>query len=132
MKMPFDFMLRMGIWTENFALPAVIAECMMQSYPLSTSPHVCGPIRLFPNWPADKPAEFCTLRATGAFLVSARIEEGVVVWVEITSEKGKDLRLINPWPGPAQCINETGVTVLDARLIELPTKPGQTLRFQPA
>ena len=35
----FDFMAPMGIWFENFALPVVINECLMQSY------H--GEIRLF-------------------------------------------------------------------------------------
>ena len=37
----FDFMMRLGFWTENFALPAVLNECMMQSY--------TGAIHLFPN-----------------------------------------------------------------------------------
>ncbi|MCX5771067.1 MAG: hypothetical protein NTZ09_12470, partial [Candidatus Hydrogenedentes bacterium] len=60
---PFDFMRPMGIWFENFALPVVINECLLQSY--------TGTLRLFPNWPADKAAEFSTLRAVGAFLVSS-------------------------------------------------------------
>ena len=50
----FDFMAPMGIWFENFALPVVITECLMQSY------H--GEIRLLPNWPDDKKAEFHSLR----------------------------------------------------------------------
>ncbi|MBW7459917.1 hypothetical protein K0U00_38240, partial [Paenibacillus sepulcri] len=64
----FDFMSGMGIWFENFALPAVINECLLQSYN--------GELRLFPNWPKDKRAEFHTLRAVGGFLVSASVEAG--------------------------------------------------------
>ncbi len=104
----FDFMSRMGIWFENFALPAVINECLMQS--------VGGVIRLFPNWPAGKPARFQTLRAVGAFLVSAATGKDGVEWVEIRSEAGQPLRLINPWTG---------------ELIERVTKPGEVLVVQP-
>ena len=37
----FDVVERVGIWSENFALPAVLNECMLQSY--------SGKIHLFPN-----------------------------------------------------------------------------------
>lgn len=37
-------MSRVVIWLENFALPAIINECLMQSYN--------GILRLFPNRPA--------------------------------------------------------------------------------
>ena len=40
---PYDYMARMGIWFENFSLPVVINECLLQSY--------TGELRLFPNWP---------------------------------------------------------------------------------
>ena len=52
-------MRNMGIWFENFGLPVVINECLLQSYD--------GALRLFPNWPLDRAAEFRTLRAVGAF-----------------------------------------------------------------
>ncbi len=106
-ELPFDFMARMGIWCENFALPAVINECLLQSY--------TGALRLFPNWPVDQRAEFHNLRAVGAFLVSASFEAGAVQWIEILSEAGHSLRLMSPWePG---------------RVIDQPTRPGQRLRF---
>ena len=75
--LPFDFMAPMGIWLENFALPVVINECLLQSYN--------GEIRLFPNWSLERRAEFHTLRAVGAFLVSAACDKGEVQWVEIES-----------------------------------------------
>lgn len=105
----FDFMARMGVWFENFALPVVVNECLLQSY--------TGILRLFPNWPAEMRAEFRTLRAVGAFLVSARWEDGKVQWVEIYSEAGSPLRLYDPWNA--------------GRVIERETRAGETVRLTP-
>ena len=85
----FDYMGKMGIWFENFALPTVINECLMQSYN--------GTISLFPNWNKNKKASFSTLRAVGAFLVSAKCGNGEVECVTIKSEKGINCKIINPW-----------------------------------
>ena len=49
-------------------------------------------LRFFPVWPRDKDAQFTRLRARGAFLVTARLKNGVVEGVTITSTKGTDLR----------------------------------------
>jgi len=86
---PYDFMRENGIWFENLALPAVINECLLQSY--------SGTIQLFPNWPLAVKAEFYNLRAVGGFLVSAGCEGGSVQWVRIHSESGAHLRLASPW-----------------------------------
>lgn len=115
----FDFMARMGVWFENFALPVVINECLLQSYN--------GELRFFPNWPAGKPAEFHHLRAVGAFLVSARHADGLVLWIEIFSEAGTELVLHNPWPTA-----RIGGQEWTDRVIRIATTPGQTLRFQPS
>jgi alpha-L-fucosidase 2 len=85
----FDFMMRMGLWCENFAVPAVLNECMLQSY--------TGTIRLFPNTLNLGPVSFENLRAVGAFLVSAAYDGEHVVRFEIFSEKGENLRFVNPW-----------------------------------
>jgi hypothetical protein len=85
----FDFMTRMGIWTENLSLPAVLNECMLQSY--------SGILRLFPNTAKLGPARFRNLRARGAFLVSAAWDGKQVSPVEILSEKGGVAYLANPW-----------------------------------
>ena len=84
----FAFMAPMGIWFENFALPAVINECLMQSYD--------GVIRLFPNWDKTKDASFSTLRAVGAFLVSCRLVDGKIEHLEIISEQGSPCTIENP------------------------------------
>ncbi len=89
----FDFMMHLGLWTENFALPAVLNECMMQSY--------TGTIRLFPNTRNLGKARFRNLRAAGAFLVSASFDGRAVSQVSILSEKGKPVRLATPWKNAA-------------------------------
>jgi hypothetical protein len=96
----FDYMVSMGIWFENFALPAVINECLMQSY--------TGTIHLFPNWDKNKKAEFSTLRAMGAFLVSSSVSGGEVEYVDIFSEKGEECKIKNPWQGSRVSIERSG------------------------
>jgi hypothetical protein len=85
----YDTWMRMGIWVENLALPAVLNECLLQSY--------SGTIRLFPNTLHLGPARFRNLRAVGAFLVSAEWDGRVVSPVTIFSEKGRPVRLSSPW-----------------------------------
>ncbi len=87
----FDFMMRMGVWTENLALPAVLNECLMQSYTQT--------IRLFPNTRNLGSARFQNLRAAGAFLVSASFDGRRILQVSLLSEKGKPVRIANPWRG---------------------------------
>lgn len=119
----FDFMRPMGVWFENFALPVVLNECLMQS---------CnGTIRLFPNWPLERPASFATLRAVGAFLVSASCANGEIGQVEILSEAGTLLRVLNPWKTGARVIASTGETVVKEETVEIPTKAGETIRLLP-
>jgi hypothetical protein len=85
----FDFMMRMGLWCENFTVPVVLNECMLQSY--------TGTIRLFPNTLNLGPAGFENLRAVGAFLVSAAYDGTSVIRFEVFSEKGGKLLFVNPW-----------------------------------
>lgn len=121
---PFDFMRNMGIWFENFALPVVINECLLQSYD--------GVLRFFPNWPLDRAAEFRTLRAVGAFLVSAACAAGAVQWIEVQSEAGATLRLLSPWPA-TRCRRGDGTEdVASGPLIEMATAPAEVIRFAAA
>jgi len=77
--------------TEQFSVvPCTLQEMLFQSYD--------DVLRFFPNWPRDKDARFGTLRACGAFLVSAELKNGAVGNVKILSEKGRDCTLANPWP----------------------------------
>ncbi|HET6294388.1 MAG TPA: hypothetical protein VFG33_13480 [Kribbella sp.] len=119
----FDFMSRGGIWVENFALPGVINECLLQSYD--------GVLRLFPNWPRAVDASFTTLRAAGAFLVSATLRDGVIEELRILSETGADLQLELPWPEGA-LVSTDGSTpeTLRPGIAQLKTEPGQTFVLQ--
>jgi len=117
----FDFMAGMGIWFENFALPVVINECMLQSYN--------SRLRFFPNWPKDKKAEFRTLRAVGAFLVSAKFSDGKVEWIEVLSEAGGALTIINPWDKEVLCKTSKGQKILSGKELTMQTKPGELLQF---
>jgi len=122
--LPFDYMAPMGVWFENFSLPLVINECMLQSYN--------GVLRLFPNWPDGKEAEFRTLRAVGAFLVSAKRSRTGVEWVEVTSEAGGPLALLSPWGKDVVCEQAGKRKRIAGDSIRLDTKPGEVLRFFPA
>jgi hypothetical protein len=119
----FDFMAPMGIWFENFSIPVVINECLLQSYQ--------GIIRLFPNWPENRDAEFSTLRAVGAFLVSASFKEGRVQWVEIKSEAGADLSLIVPWKKGCRVESQEGFWQTNQAIIKIPTNKGEIIRLAP-
>lgn len=73
----------------NFAAAAGIQEMLLQSHR--------GEIELFPAIPAGwRTAAFRTLRAEGAFLVSAGLRDGRVTNLEVVSEQGGMLKLRLP------------------------------------
>jgi hypothetical protein len=118
----FNWMAKMGIWFENFALPVVLNECLMQSYN--------GIISLFPNWPKSKDASFQTLRAAGAFLVSSSLEKGKVKWIEIESEAGGVVKINLPWEiGKSILINKKKVKIANA-LFQNEMRKGEKLRLE--
>jgi len=75
----------------NSTVPNTIHEMLLQSHE--------GVLRFFPVWPQDKPARFANLRAYGAFLVSAALQDSTVADVKILSEKGLPCTVQNPWAG---------------------------------
>jgi hypothetical protein len=113
----------MGVWTENLSLPAVLNECMLQSY--------TGVIRLFPNTRGLGRAEFRELRAMGAFLVSAAWDGKQVTQLSIRSEKGGKARLANPWRGAAVAVNGARHEAKQG-IVEFETKAGASYRVSPA
>lgn len=79
----------------NFAAAAAIQEMLLQSHR--------GVVEVFPAVPAGwGRAEFATLRAEGAFLVSAAMEGGRVTRLEVVSERGGRLRV--RLPGEAELV----------------------------
>jgi hypothetical protein len=112
---------KMGIWFENFGLPAVINEAMMQSYN--------GIIRMFPNWPDDKDAAFQTLRAAGGFLVSGSIQDGVIGEISIICENDSELLIYNPWGADAgvRAVSEGAERIMEGHIIRMQVKKGQRI-----
>ncbi len=119
----YGFMDKMGIWFENFGLPVVVNECLMQSYD--------GTIRLFPNWPMNKDAEFHNLRAVGAFLVSGELKDGKIEVIKVESEKGGLLKIILPWQSGGTVTTAAGKKSLSSSIVEMQTVKGETIVFQP-
>jgi len=125
----FDFMMRMGVWTENLSLPAVLNECMLQSY--------SGTLHLFPNTKNLGPARFRNLRARGAFLVSAAWDGTRVSPVEIVSEKGGVVRIANPWQTDRVTVTilpsgQVAPVPVSKRIIQIETKAGTRYRISRA
>ena len=115
-----DFMLRCGIWVENFSLSAVLDECLLWGHR--------DVIELFPNWDLNKKAQFCSLRTRGAFLADAACGEGSVTYVRITSGRGGVARLKNPWP---RAVDENG-RVYEGDVLALPLQAGGCVTLKQA
>ena len=74
----------------NFAFASAIQEMLIQSH--------TGVVRIFPAIPADwKDVSFNQLRTVGAFLISAEKKNGNIEKIEIFSEKGGVIKLVNPF-----------------------------------
>ncbi len=106
-------------------VPATINEMLLQSHEQV--------LRLFPVWPREKDARFVTLRAVGAFLVSAEFTNGRVGEVLIYSEKGRQCTVQNPWPNRAVQLIRDGnrAEVLSGNRFSFPTSVGQTISLVP-
>jgi hypothetical protein len=122
-------MMRMGVWTENLSLPAVLNECLLQSY--------SGTLRLFPNTKNLGPARFRNLRGASAFLVSAAWDGNIVSAIEILSERGATARIVNPWgTTKIQVIRSADNRAISTRyaadILEFETRPGERYRVEPA
>ncbi len=110
---------------ENVSPSLAVSEMLFQSHD--------GILRFFPCWPRNLDARFSTLRAVGAFLVSAEFKGGVIGNVKITSEKGKDCTIVNPWPGHSVHVirnGEPSPSVIGERFT-LTTNPGDVLELLP-
>lgn len=105
-------------------VPCTLNEMLMQSHE--------GIIRLFPVWDRNRDAAFTTLRAYGAFLVSASVRGGKLGPVTVFSEKGRPCALQVPGAGKLTVRNgnreipvseENGVFRFD-------TRPGESYNIQ--
>ena len=105
------------------AIPSTVNEMLMQSYE--------EVIRLFPVWDKSRDARFHGLRAKGAFVVDAVLENGKIS-AEILSEQGMPLTLETPAGG---CILIRGdgrkLTVTEPQ-ITVDTLRGECITLLPA
>jgi hypothetical protein len=75
---------------EQVGATQAVNELLLQSFE--------GFLRLFAGWPLGEAASFTTLRAVGAFLVSAAVDvAGVVSDVTVHSERGRNCTVMNPF-----------------------------------
>jgi hypothetical protein len=105
----------------NFAFASGVQEMLMQSH--------AGFIELFPAVPdAWKDVSFQTLRAEGAFLVSAVRQNGLTKSITIQSEKGGTAKIKVSVVGMSKKIN-AGVKIIDqdSGFITVNFRPGATL-----
>jgi hypothetical protein len=107
-------------------VPNAIQEMLLQSHD--------GVLRLFPCWSREcGNARFGTLRARGAFLVSAEIRDGTVTGVKVVSEKGRSCTMVNPWPGKKVHLVRNGknTETLTGERFTFKTSPQEIIDLQP-
>lgn len=109
-----------GLTETLSAVPSCINEMLLQGFE--------GIIRVFPAWPKGRDARFGNLRTWGAFLVSSEQKNGVVQFIEITSEKGRDCAVENPWTGKQVKIISKGkeAGIIQGGMLKFKTEPGQS------
>lgn len=90
-------------------------------------------LRVFAVWPKEKNASFSNIRCDGAFLVSSELKNKAVKYLIITSEKGQDCVIQNPWKGKTLIIKSKyrKVRKQDGEKIKLSTLAGETLFITP-
>ncbi len=118
-----------GAWSESLGIVGAIQEMLLQSWE--------GYIRLFPGLPLCQDASFQTLRAEGAFLLSASRKDGAVQSIEILSEAGGLFRIENPWSNSLPIVeteNSPNPKIIEqeGRILALPTESGGSYLLHPA
>ncbi|HUR59338.1 MAG TPA: hypothetical protein VM029_16605, partial [Opitutaceae bacterium] len=108
------------------------AEALQIALLNSTPPAPGEPptIRLFAAWPQEWDAAY-TLRARGAFVITASQKQGEVGAVEILSEAGAPLRLHNPWGEREITVMRDGghAQRVSGKVLVIPTRVGERLRL---
>ncbi len=95
---------------------------------------VRGVMRVFPAVPRDwqNDVAFEKMRAPGAFLVSARMQDGRITRVEIFSEKGATLKMVNNIADEIAIIRGGEQQSTGAKVLTLQTNPDETIMIQSA
>ena len=105
----------------NFAFASGLQDMLLQSH--------TGIIRVFPAVPHEwKDLSFNKLRAEGAFLISAGMENGIVNKMEIESEKGGEIKIFNPFNNAE--IKTSSPYELKDNILTFNTKTGQKITIK--
>lgn len=121
-QLPNMLLLHGGGCLENSSIAsATLNEMVLQSYD--------GTIQIFPDWDNDIDCSFENLRADGAFLISASMRAGKVVSIKIESEKGRPIKIFNPFECASVKIGNEEI-ILHERVIELNLTKGTTAQIQ--
>ncbi|HUX96193.1 MAG TPA: glycoside hydrolase N-terminal domain-containing protein [Bacteroidales bacterium] len=105
----------------NFAFASGLQEMLLQSH--------TGIVKIFPAIPEEwSNSSFSKLRAEGAFLVSAKMDDGKVSRIEIVSEAGGEIKISNPY-GDGGFISDTPYELKDDVLI-INTTTGQKITLK--
>ena len=106
-------------------IPGMINEMMLQSHK--------GVIRIFPVFPSNQKASFYRLRTFGAFLVSSKIENEIVRYIILESEKGKNCTIVNPWSNKKITLYRDGkiAETITGNIITFATKAGELITIVP-
>lgn len=128
--MPNRMDLREGFQTTSIQRLGRAAEALQyalcQSVP--SAPGKDPVIHIFPAWPKEWDAQY-TLLCRNAFLVSSSMRKGLIEFVEVVSQAGKELHMTNPWPGNEVVIYRNGKEwkIDRQERIQLQTKVGDRL-----
>ncbi|MDR1492886.1 MAG: hypothetical protein LBT05_09220 [Planctomycetaceae bacterium] len=89
-------------------------------------------VRLFPVWSRNKNALFHQIRLEGAFLISAELKNGEVVYLSIFSEQGRTLNLLNPWQDKKIKVKDSdnNEQIYDGEQIQINTKSKTIYQLQ--
>jgi len=113
-----------GGWTESLGVIAPLQEMLLQSW--------TNVIEVFAAWPRDIDASFSSLRAEGAFLVSASQSNGNIGDITILSEKGQDCLLRLPWESAVLTrvdSEDRSVVSAEEGFVTFGTSPGATYQL---
>lgn len=122
---PNGFQLNNPHGIENFStVPNTINEMLCMGHG--------GILRVFPAWPKNRDASFHQLRVHGAFLVSSELKNEGVQFIEVLSEKGRTLDLLNPWDKGA-LIHRPGQKkeLVRGKRIKIETSAGERILIRP-
>lgn len=106
---------------------SVLATAMNESLLQSQE----GILRVFPAFPNNRHGRF-TLHAQGGFVVSAEMESGKVLWINIKSLSGNKLKLQLPWEvADIQRDHGGSIRQVGGEEVEIKTKVNETITIIP-